>query len=202
MNLRSQTVLLKMGERMSNLLGSGKKKIAIITLLSVLGVAFLISLISVLVIEGGTHHILLSFPNARDKKELILRARYAVNRNTKEEKVKELVRQLGLGPNEEKGDVCESIFPAGMEAEAVFITDGQLLVELPTVFILQEAEMVYTVDHSLEILEYNLVYNFNWIRELVITVEGVELLRYNFQKSSTVPVINDESGSEPEEETE
>ncbi len=172
----------------------------ILVLFVFLILAFFVSFISVLVVSNKKKNLVLFFPHAKIENELVCRPRYAVRRKGREQEVAELIRQLGLGPNQELRDRCYAIFPLGMEARAIIEKKGELFVELPMDFILNESKMGYTIDRSIEILEYNLKHNFNWISSIIVTVDGVKLLDWSiksYEKDGSEGVNED---SEPEEE--
>lgn len=147
----------------------------VIIAVSVLVIAFLISLISAISIHHRREKFILSFPHARIENKMVLRPRYSAKRHTKIEQIKELVLQLGLGPNEELRDKSFAFLPLGTTAKSVFIDEDKVLIELYKDFILQGSTVSYDTSRSLEFLKYNLTQNFNWIRELIVTVDGMIL---------------------------
>lgn len=147
----------------------------VIIAVSVLVIAFLISLISAISIHYRREKFILSFPHARIENKMVLRPRYSAKRHTKIEQIKELVLQLGLGPNEELRDKSFAFLPLGTTAKSVFIDEDKVLIELYKDFILQGSTVSYDTSRSLEFLKYNLTQNFNWIRELIVTVDGMIL---------------------------
>lgn len=155
------------------------RKNAIIVLIGLLIVCFFISLFSLLFIENKNERIILSFPHARKENVLVHRERIALKTDNRVDQIKEVIHQLGLGPNEELRDKCYSIFPLGMRAKSVIVNDKKVFIELPKDFIFYEADLHYNVDQSVEILRYNLKENFNWISELIVTVDGDELLNWD-----------------------
>lgn len=147
----------------------------VIVATSVLVVAFLISLSCAISIHHKREKFILSFPHARIENKMVLRPRYSAKRKTKIDQIKELVLQLGLGPNEELRDKSLAFLPLGTTAKSVFINEDRVLIELHKDFILQGSTVAYDTDRSLEFLKYNLTQNFNWIRELIVTVDAMVL---------------------------
>lgn len=161
--------------------GSIRAKKKIFALLIVLSVAFFVSLGFALKIENRRTKAILYFPHARIEKKMVPRPRWIAKKKNRIDSVKELILQLGLGPNEELRDQSLTFFPLGLRAKTVFVDDGKLTVELPKDFILQESSLNYSTEESLEFMKYNLLKNFNWIREIIVTVDGVILLEWNKQ---------------------
>ncbi len=162
---------------------------------------FFITFVFGIIAENNSDRLILSFPHAREEGKMVSRERIVANESSKEMKVNELVKQLGLGPNEELRDKCFGIFPLGLKAKSVLVINDKVNIQLPTDFILYESEHRYTVDRSVEVLKYNLEQNFNWLQGLVVTVNGIELFNSD-QDLKTGMIPSEEDHLEPEEELE
>lgn len=172
----------------------------ILSLITLLVLTLLISISIFFIKEGGNREYIVYFPHAKIENKLVAQSRYAIREKSRENKVKELVKQLGLGPSNELRVDCHSIFPQGMEAKSVIFDKKKVFIELPTDFILIESEMPYEVDRSIEVLKYNIHQNFNWISYLIVTVNEVELLNCSLEPKVKVDSkINDDVPVKEEE---
>lgn len=157
----------------------GNKNILVAGLIFILVISFFISFVYAKVAEDKNGSLILSFPDARNEGHWIARRRVCKAVHSRRDGVEELVKQLGLGPNEEVMDQCYGIFPVGMKAESVLIRGNEVWIQLPNDFSRCEAENRYTVSNSVNVLKYNLKHNFNWVSGLTVTVDGIELLHWH-----------------------
>lgn len=133
-----------------------------------LAASLLISLIAVLLFPQDQTRRVLFFPNGvtgelRGEEHVLPRER------EREAQIELFLEELILGPNT-LGAV--RIFPAETDIELLMLRDRELYVDFSPEILEVEEQVSLSFDDVLEMTQYNMNYNFPYLRSVTITVSG------------------------------
>ena len=135
---------------------------------TLLGAAFFISLLSMVLFPQPLSRRVLFFPNGVTG-ELDGEEHYIPRRPEQEEAITLFVKELILGPKT-LGSI--RVLPLRTEIEMLLLRNGELLIDFSPEILDVERDLSISFGDVLEMTEYNIRYNFPRVKKITITVAG------------------------------